>query len=101
MASSGFTPPPPGTPMCRYLSAYDSYGLLREPRPCKRGAVPGSDYCRRHGNMVARSPQVEVRRGGFCVWCGQPTRSYVVDRVTIALCLAHGKALARAIREGR
>lgn len=87
--------------MCRYLSVYDSYGLMKAPRPCKRAAAAGTDYCRRHGNMVARSPQVEVRDGGFCVWCGEPARSYVVDRVTVALCRSHGRAIARAIREGR
>ena len=87
--------------MCSYLVAWDGLGQLPEPRPCKRAAVDDSPFCRLHAMVAARTPHVEVRDGGFCVWCGQSGRSYTADRVTITLCERHGKALGRALREGR
>lgn len=98
----GFKPPPPGTRMCRELVAHDVNGkLLDRPRPCKRAADDGSDYCGRHAVSRRGRAPVEVRDGGFCVCCGGAARSYVVESVTVALCGAHGRALVRAIREGR
>jgi hypothetical protein len=88
--------------MCRYLVAYDGLGLLLDgPRPCKRAARDGEPYCGLHQLVATRVAHVEVRDGGYCVWCGQPGRSYTVDRVTITLCELHGRALGRALREGR
>lgn len=84
--------------MCSYLVVYGLAGKLIELRPCKRAARSDSPYCGFHRRVAARTPAVEVRDGGDCVWCGQPGRSYVVDRVTIPLCGAHGQALARVIR---
>jgi len=87
--------------MCQYPVVYGTFGLLHRPRPCARAARKGERYCGRHAQIAAKVPHVEVRDGGFCVWCGQPGRSYTADRVTIPLCEKHGRALARAIREGR
>jgi hypothetical protein len=97
----GFRPPPLGATMCAHLVAYAFDGRLPEPRPCKRAAKSGSTYCGLHQRMVAKVPHVEIREGGYCVWCAQPGRSYIVDRVRITLCAAHGRALERALREGR
>lgn len=97
----GFRPPPPDARMCHYLVAHGTSGLLDEPRPCKRTATHDSPYCGLHTRIAAKVPHVEVRDGGYCVWCGQPGRSYVADRVTISLCTTHGRALERALREGR
>ncbi len=102
MRSQALPAPPPGTPMCAYLVVHDAtLGQLIKPRPCKRPAGHDSPYCGVHQMVALRVPQIEVRDGGFCVWCGQPAKSYVCDRVTIALCVRHGKALSRALREGR
>lgn len=89
---AGFRTPPPGTPMCQGLVRNTIDGRLRAPRPCRRAAKPDSCYCGVH-----KKSDVEVNEGGFCVWCGQPGRSYICDRVTIALCGKHGKALARVL----
>ena len=97
----GFLAPPAGTVMCSYLVVYGFEGLLPEPRPCKRAAQTDSPYCGRHKIVAERTPQVEVRDGGFCIGCSQPGRSYVINGVTIPLCAAHRRALERALREGR
>lgn len=87
--------------MCEHLVAHGPLGRLPAPRPCKRAAVEGSSYCARHGQIARRTPPADVRDGGFCVACAIPGRSYVLEGITIALCEAHGRALARAITEGR
>ena len=97
----GFLPPPAGTPMCGYLVAHGLEGRLSEPRPCKRAAKTDSPYCGLHQRVAAMVLHVEVRDGGFCLGCAQPGRSYVIGGVTLALCAAHGRALERALREGR
>lgn len=102
--SRGFVAPEASTPMCQYLVAYDTNGRLYErPRPCKRAAAPSAIFCGRHAQIASKRPAVNVREGGFCVWCAEPARSFVdpVSGVTIALCRPHGLSLARAIREGR
>lgn len=96
----GFRTPSPSTRMCKRLVVHDGTRLVR-PRPCKRPSIDGSFYCGLHARIVARTPALEVRDGGFCVWCGGPARSYKCELVTISLCTFHGRALARAIREGR
>lgn len=98
----GFLPPLAGTVMCAYLVVWDAMqGRLPEPRPCKRAAHTDSPYCGLHKRVAARVLHVEVRDGGFCIGCSQPGRSYVLGGVTIPLCAAHGRALERALREGR
>jgi hypothetical protein len=97
----GFSPPSSGTPMCRYLVAWCASGRLAEPRSCKRAAKSESPFCALHQRVAMRVPHVDVRDGGYCVWCGQSGRSYIADRVTITLCVIHGRALERALREGR
>lgn len=85
---------------CTHLVVHGRDGLI-PPRQCRRFAADGTTLCRLHAVVVARRPPVEVRVGGFCVCCGAAGHSYVVNGITIALCGAHGRALARAIREGR
>lgn len=100
--TAGFAPPPPGVAMCAALVAYsNNMGTIGAPRPCKRAAADGLPLCRLHQRVATRVPHVDVRDGGICVWCGGYGRSYVADGVTIGLCVKHGLALARAIREGR
>lgn len=96
-------PPPPGTPMCQYPVAYDTAAgvPLERPRACTRAALAGEKFCGGHKGTASRWAPIEVRDGGFCVWCAEPGRSFVADGVTIALCKRHAKSLGRAIREGR
>jgi hypothetical protein len=97
----GFEPPPDGARMCRESVTKDLNGKpLDRPRPCKRSAADGSDYCGTHTFRRRSRAPIETRDGGICVWCGGFGRSYVCDGVVIGLCAKHGQALARAVREG-
>lgn len=101
-SGQGFKAPPAGTRMCAELVAWDVTGKrVVPPRPCKRAAREGSRFCGRHQRTAAKYAPIEVRDGGICVWCGEFGRSYVSDGVVIALCAAHGKALARAVKGAR
>jgi hypothetical protein len=90
-------PPKP----CAHLVAYDSWGKLARPRPCKRLAVEGGDFCGVHKVVAKRWAPIAVSDGGFCVFCAEAGRSYSWNGVRMALCTAHGRALRRAIAEGR
>lgn len=101
MASGAASVPVGGGEPCRYLVAHGPFKMLERPRPCKRLATRGTPYCGLHQLVAARVAPIEVRDAGFCSYCAQPARSYVADGVSVALCARHGKALARALREGR
>lgn len=84
------------------LVAWGTTGLLDSPRPCKQRAKIGEALCGAHLARSKFSLAIEIRDGGFCVWCAAPARLYMSGgQVPIALCTKHSKALARAIREGR
>jgi hypothetical protein len=86
--------------MCAATTVHDSYGK-HAPRPCRRAAKAGGSLCGLHAAIERKSAKVVGVDGGFCVGCAEPARSYVVGGSRVALCAAHGKALAKAIREGR
>jgi hypothetical protein len=84
---------------CEALVAWGFAGRLETPRPCKQNAKPGERFCGLH--LSKGASLVEVRDGAWCVGCGESGRAYVVGGVTISLCGKHGKALVKAIRDGR
>lgn len=88
---------------CAALVVYDWHRKLDAPRPCRRQARDGSPYCGPHAWRMAKKRRiVEVRpSGGVCFGCGDPGRGYVIGGVQVNLCLACGKALAKAIVDGR
>ena len=90
----GFRAPPPGTPMCRFLVTWESDGRLDKARHCRRKAQDGTSYCGLHAKMVT---DIETSDGGWCVFCAKPGRTYTCDRVSLALCASHQKALTRAL----
>jgi hypothetical protein len=61
--------------VCAATVRFGPDGELAEPRRCRRNARAGSHFCGVHGRLSKRV-HVEVRDGGWCVWCAGAGRVY-------------------------